>query len=473
MSSDEKSSTLPAVEETVASEIEFTRKCDIRLVPILGGLYFTAFLDRVNIANAKLLGFEKDLHMPANGYNTALWVFFLSFVLLEVPCNMFLNWHRLKPNQWLGGTMFFLGIVSMCQGLTQSAGGLYACRFIMGALEGSLAPGAALLMGQYYRRHEFGIRFACFFVCALLSNACSSFLAYAIGHMEGVHGVRAWRWIFILEGLFSICYAVLAFFVIPAFPKDATFLTKEERELLLQRLEEERGNEKVSMRDINWVGILWNWKVWLATLIYFCGDLSSSSNVSFSPTILSQLGWSASKAQVHQIPIYLVAVTTSIIAHIWSGRVGVRFPFILVGVATSLIGWAIQLAELTDKPAVRYFGLFMISAGASIQMPLSVAWLNNNLIGRPEKAVAAAIQMGFGNGANFVSSNMFITAQAPRYPTAFRVGTSFAVIGGVATLFFTLLLVRENRRLDKQEAEGNAVPVNPGSDDGTRFRNTL
>lgn len=70
--------------------------------------------------------------------------------------------------------------------------------------------------------------------------------------------------IFILEGLFSICYAALAFFIIPAFPKDATFLTKEERELLLQRLEEERGNEKVSMRDINWVGILWNWKVWLA-----------------------------------------------------------------------------------------------------------------------------------------------------------------------------------------------------------------
>jgi hypothetical protein len=65
-------------------------------------------------------------------------------------------------------------------------------------------------MGQYYRRHEFGIRFACFFVCALLSNACSSvrpgspilrevtnhlqFLAYAIGHMDGVHGVKAWRW---------------------------------------------------------------------------------------------------------------------------------------------------------------------------------------------------------------------------------------------------------------------------------------
>lgn len=211
------------------------------------------------------------------------------------------------------------------------------------------------------------------------------------------------------------------------------------------------------------------------TLVYFCGDLSSSSNVSFSPTILRQLGWTTSEAQVHQIPVYVVAITTSIIAHIWSGRVGVRFPFILVGAAISLIGWSIQLAQLTDKPEVRYFGLFMISAGASIQMPLSVVWLNNNLVGRPEKAVAAALQMGFGNSANFVSSNMFITREAPRYPTAFRVGTSFAIIGGLATVLLTVLLSRENKRLDRKEDEGE-TPVaadTEGFSSGIRFRNTL
>jgi hypothetical protein len=52
-----------------------TWKCDLRLVPILSLLYFTAFLDRINVANAKLEGFEKELHMPSNGYNTTLWIF--------------------------------------------------------------------------------------------------------------------------------------------------------------------------------------------------------------------------------------------------------------------------------------------------------------------------------------------------------------------------------------------------------------
>ena len=72
-------------------------------------MYLIAFLDRTNIANAKLNGFEKDLNMPSDGYNTALWVFFLSFVLLEVPSNLLLSWQKIRPNHWLAA-MFFLGI---------------------------------------------------------------------------------------------------------------------------------------------------------------------------------------------------------------------------------------------------------------------------------------------------------------------------------------------------------------------------
>lgn len=87
-----------------------TLKIDIALLPILGLMYLLAFLDRTNIATAKLNGFEKDLGMPSNGYNTALWVFFLPFVVLEVPMNMILSTNKIKPSYWLGGIMFLLGM---------------------------------------------------------------------------------------------------------------------------------------------------------------------------------------------------------------------------------------------------------------------------------------------------------------------------------------------------------------------------
>lgn len=118
-----------------------TRKCDLRLVPILGMLYLTAFLDRSNVANAKLYGMVTDLNMPSNGYNTALWVFYLTYIIFEVPSNLLLTWSKASPRLWIGFMTLFLAILTMCQGLTQSAAGLYVCRTLMGVFEGGVAPG--------------------------------------------------------------------------------------------------------------------------------------------------------------------------------------------------------------------------------------------------------------------------------------------------------------------------------------------
>lgn len=118
-------------------------KCDLRLIPILGSLYLVSFLDRSNIANARLFGLERSLHMPSTGFNTCLWIFYLPFVVVEIPSNLFMSMNKIKPNQYLAGAMLILGVVSTCQGLTRSNGGLLACRFIMGIVEAALPPGAS------------------------------------------------------------------------------------------------------------------------------------------------------------------------------------------------------------------------------------------------------------------------------------------------------------------------------------------
>jgi len=163
-----------SLEVDAALEKRTTRKIDLRVVPMLCMLYLTAYLDRTNIGNAKLLGLEKELNMPSNGYNTAVWVFFLTFVVMEVPCNLIMSHSKIPPNWWLGGSMTLLGIVTMCQGFCHSPGALYACRAIMGIFEGSLGPAAALMMGSYYRRHEFAFRYAMFTTSALIGASFSS-----------------------------------------------------------------------------------------------------------------------------------------------------------------------------------------------------------------------------------------------------------------------------------------------------------
>lgn len=90
-------------------------KCDLRLVPILGTLYLVSFFDRSNIANARLFGLEKSLNMPSNGFNTCLWIFYLPFVIIEIPSNLIMSMNKIKPNYWLAGMMFILGECSTAQ----------------------------------------------------------------------------------------------------------------------------------------------------------------------------------------------------------------------------------------------------------------------------------------------------------------------------------------------------------------------
>ncbi|OBT38804.1 hypothetical protein VE00_10641 [Pseudogymnoascus sp. WSF 3629] len=410
-------------------------KCDLRLVPILGTLYLVSFFDRSNIANARLFGLEKSLNMPSNGFNTCLWIFYLPFVIIEIPSNLIMSMNKIKPNYWLAGMMLILGLVSMCQGFTKSYGG------------------AALLIGQYYRRSEFNVRFAWFICFALGGSACGGLLAFALEHMGGLAGYESWRWVFIIEGLITIAFSVAAFMIIPGFPEDAKFLTEPERAFLLKRLRDDRGNEKTDMKGVPWLRVLLDWKVWAFTVVFFCCDMSAASISAFTPTILKELGWTKSTAQVMSIPIWVVGIVFTLSASFVSGKLSIRYPFVFFGIALSLVGWAIQLAQV-QPPGVRYFALFAIASGAFMQMPILIGWLNGNLRGRPAQAVGAAVQLGIGNCANFISSNVFILKEAPKYPTGFKAGLAITAVGGGVLVIVVLLMAWHNSKLSKAEEGG-------------------
>jgi sugar phosphate permease len=92
-----------------AAEKKLVRKYDIRVVPLLFLLYVLAYLDRINIGNAKIEGMPKELKMKGNDYNVALLVFFIPYIILEVPSNLILK--NIDPPKWLSGMMFICGMV--------------------------------------------------------------------------------------------------------------------------------------------------------------------------------------------------------------------------------------------------------------------------------------------------------------------------------------------------------------------------
>lgn len=89
------------------AEKKLVRKCDVHVLPAIALLYALAFIDRINIGNARLQGLEKDLEMKGHDYNVALFVFFIPYILFEVPSNIVIR--KLAPSTWLCSIMAFWG----------------------------------------------------------------------------------------------------------------------------------------------------------------------------------------------------------------------------------------------------------------------------------------------------------------------------------------------------------------------------
>jgi hypothetical protein len=116
-------------------------------------------------------------------------------------------------------------------------------------------------------------------------------------------------------------------------------------------------------------------------------DNAASSIVSFQPTILKSLGYTSAEAQIHTIPVYIVALCSLLTCAYLSGKLNHRYGFLFFGAILGIIGWSIELAVPLKSISARYFGMFAITASAYIQMPLLVVWISNNMGGNAKAAL--------------------------------------------------------------------------------------
>lgn len=255
--------------------------------------------------------------------------------------------------------------------------------------------------------------------------------------------------------------------LIADWPENAKFLDSNERALLIHKLSQDDGTFKMDRLDKEtFKRILGDWKIWvrwkisqiisldperqlisLSSGLMYLGTCVSIYSVSYYlPTVLSELGYSASDAQVQTIPIYAAAFVVAIVTAWMSDRLRHRYGFVILGAAINIIGYIVLLAQASVSVKVRYFALYMVECGIWIGAPVEVVWLTNNLGGHYKRAVGSAIQVGMGNLSGFVASNIFITKQAPRYPVGYGVALAMTVLAGVAATVLYLGLKRENTR---------------------------
>lgn len=153
-----------------------------------------AFIDRSNIGNAKIDGLTQDLGMETGTkFNVALLVFYIPYILVDVPSNWIIK--RIRAGIYLPALITAWGLVSTFLGFTKSFGGLVAARLFLGAFEGGLLGGIIVYLAMFYRRHEMLWRMGMFYCAAPLSGAFGGLLATGLATIR-YNGYNRWPWIF-------------------------------------------------------------------------------------------------------------------------------------------------------------------------------------------------------------------------------------------------------------------------------------
>ncbi|KAK0638538.1 major facilitator superfamily domain-containing protein [Cercophora newfieldiana] len=429
------------------NERKLLRKLDWRLLPAVGILYLLSFLDRSNVGNARIEGLAADLHMTGNQYLTGLTLYFVGYVIFEIPCNIILK--RTTPRFWLPTLTVLWGIVATLMGIVQNLAGFFVARFFLGVTESGLFPGVVYYFSMWYKRRERQFRISLFFSAAALAGSFGGILAYGIGFMRGIVWTNGWRWIFILEGIATVVVAIFAYWFIYNYPDTAEFLTPKERKFIHTRLSSD--SDATHDERFSWTNVLKaakDPKCWLYGFGFHTTSLPLYTFSLFLPTIINALGYSPAISQLLTIPPYAFAFCTTLTVATVSERLNQRALFIVGSALFAVIGYAILLSN-TDplrRPGVSYVGTFFAAGGIFPATALSLSWPAINVSGQTKRAVANAMQISIGNLGAVLGTQLYRSGDGPR----FIVGHSFAMayLLGNAVVSGTLYVVlkRENAK---------------------------
>jgi MFS family permease len=324
-----------------------------------------------------------------------------------------------KPALYLPVAMMLWGIISTATAAASSYAGLVVIRFFLGFVEAAYFPGCLYFLSAWYTRKELGFRTAALYSGSLLSGAFSGLIAAGItSNMDNVLGLRAWRWLFIIEGAITIVIAFAAVFVLPNFPRTTSWLSEEEKDLAVWRLEEDIGEDdwvdseqqtflhgaKLAFSDI---------KTWVLMLMILC-IVSSASVTNFFPTVVETLNYGKIETLLLTAPPYCLAVFCAF-ANAWhADRTGERYFHVTLPLYLSVVAFII--AATTTGTAPRYVSMMLMVPSFYSGYVVALGWISNTLP-RPaaKRAAALAAINCVSNASSIYASYMYPNSDKPRF----------------------------------------------------------
>ena len=334
MSSGPELTSLPIESRTI-------QKIRIRILPYLFVLYVICFLDRINVSIAALT-MNKDLGITSEQYGLLVGIFFFGYFLFEVPSNLLL--HKIGARIWIARILISWGLMATLTGFVHSVHQLYVVRFLLGLAEAGYVPGVYLYLTHWFPKREQARAIALFLTGLPVASIVGAPLSgYILDHVHWM-SIASWRWLLILEGIPPILFGFLTYFLLPNRPRDAGFLSEEEKERIEAELEREE-REKLKERKFSVLEVFRSGRVWYLIVPYF-GMMIGRYTMSFwTPQIIKLLakGFSNSAVGVLIMIPNLAALAGMVLISRSSDRMGERrfhvgVVILVAGIAIALLG---------------------------------------------------------------------------------------------------------------------------------------
>ncbi len=309
----------------------------MRLLPFLALLYFLAFLDRVNVSFAALT-MNADLGLTPFIYGLGAGIFFLGYVVFEVPSNLIL--HKVGARVWIARIMVSWGLVSAGTAFIVGPNSFIAARLLLGIAEAGFFPGIILYLTYWYPAEMRGKIIGAFMLAIPLSTVIGAPISTALLDVS-LFGLKGWQTLFLLEGLPSVLFGIVTYFYLPDRPSDAKWLTAQERKLIQDRL---TADDAGPSRTHDFRAVARSPQVWLFGLVYFCIVLALYGLNFWTPLMVRSLS-GLSNQEVGWLTALpnLVAAGAMFVWGRWSDRNGRRRTFVIVPCVLGALGFALSL----------------------------------------------------------------------------------------------------------------------------------
>ncbi|CAB5300946.1 major facilitator transporter [Burkholderia multivorans] len=377
------------------TERQIFRKVSMRILPVLILCFFINYVDRANLG-VLFSPLSKDLGLSASSFGLAAGLFYVGYLLFEVPSNMAMV--RFGARVWIARIMVSWGIVTVLLAASHGATALYVLRFMLGVAEAGFFPGVIFYLTLWYPRNLLGQSYLILELSVPFSLALGSAVTSSLLLLDGIAGIPGWRWVFMLEGLPAVLVGLLIFFTLPDSPATAKWLSADERAYLLRAAAPPPANGKEDLRGFR--HIISKPLAWLFAVLLFSMVIGFWAVTYFLPKIMQerfhvgavQAGFMAA------IPWAVAAIVIVVVA--WtSAKTGDRKWHLLVCLILSAAG--LFVTAITGSPIVALIGLCVGAAGVQASVPLFWTMPSTSFAGA-NAAIAIALVNCIGNTSGLI-----------------------------------------------------------------------